>query len=106
MNTTITSNGLPVLPQAKSGQHGTATQGSVNANATEATPVAAADDSVKLTASARALHQAVQGDKGNAIDTHRVEQVRKALADGSYRIDATRIADRMISLENQLNGKA
>lgn len=105
MNTTITSNGLPVLPQAKSGQSGNATQGGVNANAADATPAAPADDSVQLTASARALQQAAQADKGNAIDTHRVEQIRKALADGSYRVDATRIADRMISLENQLNGK-
>ncbi|WP_266160368.1 flagellar biosynthesis anti-sigma factor FlgM [Dyella silvatica] len=105
MNTTITSNGLPVLPQPKSGQSGSATQGGVNANTTDTAPVAAADDSVQLTASARALQQAAQGDKGHAIDTQRVEQIRKALADGSYRIDASKIADRMISPENQLNGK-
>jgi negative regulator of flagellin synthesis FlgM len=105
MNTTITSNGLPVLPQAKSGQSGGTAQSGVNAHATEATPAAPAGDSVQLTASARALQEAAQADKGNPIDTQRVEQIRKALADGSYRIDATRIADRMTSLENQLNGK-
>ncbi|WNL47239.1 flagellar biosynthesis anti-sigma factor FlgM [Dyella sp. BiH032] len=102
MNTTITSNGLPVLPQAKGNQSAPAQQ---NQPATETAPAAKADDSVKLTDSARALAAAAQGDQAPAIDTKRVEQIRQALADGSYRVDAGKIADRLLSLEGQISGK-
>ncbi|MBT2116016.1 flagellar biosynthesis anti-sigma factor FlgM [Dyella sp. LX-66] len=101
MNTTITSNGLPVLPQAKGNQNA---QAQASQPATEAAPAAKADDSVKLTESARAL-TAAQGDKAPAIDTKRVEQIRAAIADGSYRVDAGKIADGLISMEGQLSGK-
>ncbi|MEV8522101.1 flagellar biosynthesis anti-sigma factor FlgM [Dyella marensis] len=101
MNTTITSNGLPVLPQAKGNQNSPA---QASQPATETAPAAQADDSVKLTDSARALTEAA-GDKAPAIDTKRVEQIRQALADGSYRVDAGKIADRLVSLEGQLSGK-
>ena len=101
MNTTITSNGLPVLPQAKGNQNSPA---QASQQATETAPAAQADDSVKLTDSARALTEAA-GDKAPAIDTKRVEQIRQALADGSYRVDAGKIADRLVSLEGQLSGK-
>jgi len=102
MNTTITSNGLPVLPQPKSNQN-TAAQSATGT--TEAAPAAAADDSVKLTESARTLHAVAQGGQDSGIDAKRVEQVRQALADGSYKIDAGRIADRLLSLEGQISGK-
>ena len=36
----------------------------------------------------------------------RAEQLRQALANGTYRVDASRIADRMMTLDNQLNGKS
>ena len=102
MNTTITSNGLPVLPQAKGNQNAPA---QASQPATEAAPAAKADDSVKLTESARALTEAAQGDKAPAIDTKRVEQIRAAIADGSYRVDAGKIADGLIAMEGQLSGK-
>ncbi|SFR87193.1 anti-sigma-28 factor, FlgM family [Dyella sp. OK004] len=102
MNTTITSNGLPVLPQPK-GNQGTAAQPATGT--TEAAPAAAADDSIKLTDSARALHEAAKTGADSGIDTKRVEQVRQALANGSYKIDAGRIADGLLSLEGQISGK-
>jgi len=101
MNTTITSNGLPVLPQAKGNQNAPA---QASPSATETAAAAKADDSVKLTESARAI-TAAQGDKAPAIDTKRVEQIRAAIADGSYRVDAGKIADGLISMEGQLSGK-
>lgn len=101
MNTTITSNGLPVLPQAKGKQNA---QAQASQATTEAAPAAKADDSVKLTESARAL-TAAQGGKAPAIDTKRVEQIRAAIADGSYRVDAGKIADGLMAMEGQLNGK-
>jgi negative regulator of flagellin synthesis FlgM len=104
MNTTITPNGLPALPQAKSGQSGSAQPG------TPATPDAVAkagvaDDSVKLTDSARSLQDAARAGNGNEVDTRRVEQLRQALANGTYQVDPGRIADRLTALEDQLASK-
>jgi negative regulator of flagellin synthesis FlgM len=101
MNTTITSNGLPVLPQAQSGQSGGSTQ---DAAAASAKPVTGpANDSVKLTDSARALTQAAQG--GSEIDQQKVDKIRQSIADGSYKPNPANIADKLISLNTQLGGK-
>jgi len=49
--------------------------------------------------------QALERELGEApasFDTARVDAVRAAIADGSYRIDPQAIADRMLSLERDL----
>ncbi|HEX7732443.1 MAG TPA: flagellar biosynthesis anti-sigma factor FlgM [Rhodanobacter sp.] len=103
MNTTISSNnGLPKLPQAAS-QPGNGPAAESPAAASPGAPAAQGDDQLKLTDSARALQQAARTDAA-AVDPQRVERVRQALADGSYKIDAGRIADRMITMERQLGG--
>ena len=56
--------------------------------------IAADTDSLQLTPSARTL-----GDADAPVDSHRVEKLRQAIADGSYRIDADRIAGRLLDLE-------
>lgn len=100
MNTTITSNGLPVLPQAQSGQSG----GTQDATAASAKPVTGpANDSVKLTESARALTQAAQG--GSEVDQQKVDKIRQSIADGSYKPNPANIADKLISLDTQIGGK-
>lgn len=107
MNTTISNNGLPKLPQA-AGQPGNSAAPESSASATGAgAPAAKADDQLKLTDSAKALQQAARTD-ATPVDTQRVERVRQALADGSYKVDTGRIADRMIAMERQLGdtGKA
>jgi negative regulator of flagellin synthesis FlgM len=66
----------------------------------------AATDSVRLTGDAEGL-QALERQLGTApagIDVAKVEAVRAAIADGSYRIDAAQIASRMIDLDRQLGG--
>jgi negative regulator of flagellin synthesis FlgM len=66
----------------------------------------AAIDSVRLTGDAEGL-QALERELGTApagIDVAKVQAVRAALADGSYRIDAAQIASRMIDLDQQLGG--
>jgi negative regulator of flagellin synthesis FlgM len=109
MNTTITSKGLPALAQPQSGQVGGSASGGANQAAgsgeTTAAP-AVGGDRVQLTESARALHQAARGDSSSSFDAKRVEQIRQALADGSYRVNPGKIADGLISLEGQLDGKA
>jgi negative regulator of flagellin synthesis FlgM len=51
-------------------------------------------DSVELTPSARTL-----GDADAPVDAHRVEKLRQSIADGSYRVDADRIAGKLLDVE-------
>jgi negative regulator of flagellin synthesis FlgM len=83
MNTTISNNGLPKFPQASNGPgNGSATTAAASPGTTAAAPKS--DDQLKLTDSALALQ----------------------LADGSYKVDAGNIADRMLAFERQLGGAA
>lgn len=103
MNTTISNNGLPKFPQpASSPGNGPATTAAASGGAPAATP--RTEDQLKLTDSARALQEASRAGDASAVDPQRVEQLRKALADGTYKIDAGRIADRMIAMDQQLGG--
>jgi negative regulator of flagellin synthesis FlgM len=38
------------------------------------------------------------------VDQKRVEQIRQALADGSYSINPARIAEQLLALDQQLGG--
>ncbi|PXV52628.1 anti-sigma-28 factor, FlgM family [Dyella jiangningensis] len=107
MNTTISNNGLPKLPQPPSGQGNSATQGPSGTTSSDAASSGAGStDRVQLTDSARALQEAARTNSGATMDTKKVEQIRQSLANGTYKVDAGRIADRMMSLENQINGKS
>lgn len=69
-------------------------------------PVAIATpaDSVRLTGEAEGL-QALERQLGAApagIDVAKVNQVRAAIADGSYRVDPQEVATRMLGLERAL----
>lgn len=103
MNTTISNSGLPKFPQATNST-GTGSAATTAATTGSATAASTSDDQLKLTDSALALQKAARPGDTASIDSQRVEQVRKALADGSYKIDAGRIADRMLALEQQLGG--
>lgn len=70
-------------------------------------PVAATapTDSVRLTGEAEGL-QALERQLGAApagIDVARVNELRAAIADGSYRVDAQQVADRMLALDSALS---
>lgn len=65
----------------------------------------AAADQMRLTGDATGL-QALERELGAApagIDVAKVNAVRAAIADGSYRVDPQAVADRMLSLENALS---
>ncbi len=70
----------------------------------QARPVEAAD-SLRLTGEATSL-QAMQRElaAAPAIDTARVQAVREALENGSYRINPDVIAQRMLGMDSQLHG--
>ena len=104
MTTSIQNNGLPNFPQA-TGATGNASASTTTTAATSGGSTAVSpqsDDQLKLTDSARALQEAARLDTSSAIDSKRVEQIRQALADGSYKVDAGRIADRMLAFEHQI----
>jgi negative regulator of flagellin synthesis FlgM len=105
MNTTISNNNLPKLPQANSTQGNASSQASASAGGAGAVGNAAATvDKVNLTDSARALQEASRAGDSSPIDTAKVERVRQALASGSYQVNPERIADSMLSLEGQITG--
>ncbi len=61
------------------------------------------DDSVSLTADSARLHTLQKVvEQLPAEDSRRVEAVRQALSDGSYRIDPQRVADKMLQFEHLL----
>jgi negative regulator of flagellin synthesis FlgM len=64
------------------------------------------NDQVVLTESAkklRALEQQLAGLP--AVDNERVNEVRKAIQAGEFKIDPMRVAEKMISFESQINEK-
>jgi len=103
MNTTITNNGLPKLPQAGTSP-GSGSSASAATSPEAAATAARSSDQLKLTDSARALQEAARLNDASPIDAKRVEQVRQSLADGSYKIDAGKIADRLLAMDQQLGG--
>ena len=58
--------------------------------------IAPETDSLQLTPSGRALGE---GSTEAPVDVHRVEKLRQAIADGSYRIDADRIAGKLLDID-------
>ncbi len=63
----------------------------------------AATDSVQLTQSGKQLSElANRLDKIPSVDSERVEAIKKAIADGSYEIDAERIASKLTNFESLL----
>lgn len=65
-----------------------------------------ATDSVRLTGEATGLQAAVDNQLGQPapMDVAKVEAVRAALANGSYKIDPQEIASRLVALERQMRG--
>lgn len=105
MNTTISNNGLPKLPQANSSQGSAPSQASSSAAGTDATGgTPGASDQVKLTDSARALQEAARAGDGSPVDTAKVEKIRQSLAAGTYQVNPQRIADGLLSLDHQIAG--
>lgn len=103
MTTSISNNAPPPFTPA-AGSIGNGSAATAGTQASPAEGSGKAGDQVKLTDSARALQQAARPGDGAVIDQQRVEQIRRALADGTYTINARHIAERMLVLEQQLHG--
>jgi negative regulator of flagellin synthesis FlgM len=94
-NTAVSPNVATVGQTSSRGAaDGTRTQGS------SATGNGAASATVSLSGAARALLDAGDG----TFDANKVEQVRQSIADGTYKINADAIADKLISNARELLG--
>lgn len=57
-------------------------------------------DSIAITATAQGLKKAFESNSSDAVvDVDRVASIKKALAEGSYQINAERVAEKMIQQE-------
>ena len=61
-------------------------------------------DSVTVSSAARSLDAATSADDG--IDLERVASVRAAIAAGTYRVDAEKIADKLLANAQEMLGRA
>lgn len=60
-------------------------------------------DSVSLTGGASRLHELERKvADASEVDTKRVEELRRAVSDGRYQVNAPRVADKMMALEGLL----
>lgn len=95
------------LDSAKAGRTETGSAAAVTRAATGSPAAAAttapADDTVRLTDAAQELSRLeAQVSSVPEVDSRRVEQVRAALANGTYKVDAGAIATNLMKLEAYL----
>ncbi|MDO9138782.1 MAG: flagellar biosynthesis anti-sigma factor FlgM [Methylobacter sp.] len=64
-----------------------------------ATASAEKDDSVALTSATQEIKKALGASSAAPVDTDRVNSIKKALADGSYSINAEKVAQKLIQFE-------
>ncbi|MGZ8095540.1 MAG: flagellar biosynthesis anti-sigma factor FlgM [Methylosarcina sp.] len=57
------------------------------------------DDDITVTAVIQGIRRTVESSSGSAVDMDRVSAVKKAIVDGSYKINAEQIAKKMIQFE-------
>lgn len=56
-------------------------------------------EEVALTSASQEIQKTVESPSSTPVDINRVNEVKKALANGSYTINPTRIAEKMIQFE-------
>lgn len=82
------------------------TQGQASASAArnQAPASAPRQDSVSLTQSAQQLSQTQRRGSEAPVNQERVERLKSAIQDGSFKVDAGRLAQNIIRSEGQLFG--
>ncbi len=65
-------------------------------------PLIGSEDSVSITEVAQSVKNALASSSGDTfIDTDKIEQIRQAILDNRYVINAEQIANKLISLEKE-----
>jgi len=60
-------------------------------------------DTVAITSAAQEIKKTIGSSEGAPVDAERVAKIKKAIADGSYTINADKIAQKMIQLDKSLH---
>lgn len=97
----INLTGIDLSGTAASSAHKASSAKSTGASSQDATQQSASDVSITSTASLLARLQQTLASKP-AIDQSRVDAISKALADGTYKVSADRIAHGLIQSERAL----
>jgi len=104
---TIEINGSSPTPPQAAGVTGNGTVPTQNEPRAKAagTDNTGARDTVSLTSTAQHLRHIEQSLASQpVVDVHRVEATKQAIENGTYQIDPSRIASKMIDLERALSG--
>lgn len=100
-NTAVSPNVSPVGQPATRG----AAEGARASNTSSTGSTSAAGETsttVSLSGAAKALLDGADG----TFDANKVEQVRQSIADGSYKVNAEAIADKLLSNAQEVLGKS
>ncbi|MEQ1527967.1 MAG: flagellar biosynthesis anti-sigma factor FlgM [Methylococcales bacterium] len=60
------------------------------------------DDTVAITSAAQEIKKVFESSPDAAVDVDRVASIKKAVADGSYVVNAEKVAQKMIQFEKSL----
>ena len=108
MTIDINGNGSAHLPPALTGTptgNGNAPANNDANTVTTGSVPTGSQDTVSLTGTAQHLRRLEEGlAQQPVVDTQRVEATKRAIEDGSYQIDPSRIASKMMDLERALYG--
>ncbi|MEO8297950.1 MAG: flagellar biosynthesis anti-sigma factor FlgM [Burkholderiales bacterium] len=94
-NTAATAGIAPVGTAATGGREGTGKAGNAAASESESS-------TVKLSSAASALFE---GSVDGSFDADKVSRIKQSISDGTYKIDAGAIADKLIANAQELLGK-
>ncbi|MAL98316.1 MAG: flagellar biosynthesis anti-sigma factor FlgM [Alteromonadaceae bacterium] len=98
-------NNNSVSPQRPGTTERSSDAASASRTDTASSPAASARDSVSLSARAEAMKQAEQQLRDQPeIDDARVAEIRQALADGTYKVDAEKLAQKMLEMDKGIFG--
>lgn len=106
INLTNLNNRNQQLEQTRSAQQKAKVQNSTHSpvqNSTNAQSQVSQGDSVNITSQAKSL-TAMEHDlaQGTPVNESKVASLKKAIADGSYQVDAEKLAKNMANFESQL----
>ncbi len=101
----IEFNGLPPSQPPKTGGQAQVTTGGKDTKAQQGeSERPAAADTISLTDTLSRLQKLEQRLADlPVVDSQRVEALKKAIAEGSYKVDAERVAQELLALEGTLN---
>jgi len=100
----INNANKPQLDAAKLAQQQTQSGTSANAQASSTASAPAKQDSVSLTQSAQQLSKVQSKGSEAPVNQEKVERLKKAVADGEYRVNPDVLANKIAVLESQILG--